>query len=192
MPRTIDSNTLRAMTRDDYRPVVLVEVVTPSLNIRLTSNTQDVTFDGDLYTAGLLSGISEIPETTDLNDAQIAVSFSGIDAAIKAAVVAPDFINSKVTVRIQFFDQDWVTSGDGLLYFIGSAASQNIASGKTSAITVSCKSRIASLSRPRSERYSDQEQQAQYPGDLGMQYASELASKTIIWPSSEWFKEDAK
>ena len=115
-----------------------------------------------------------------------------IDAAIKAAVVAPDFINSKVTVRIQFFDQDWVTSGDGLLYFIGSAASQNIASGQTSAITVSCKSRIASLSRPRSERYSDQEQQAQYPGDLGMQYASELASKTIIWPSSEWFKEDAK
>lgn len=192
MPRTIDSNTLRAMTRDDYRPVVLVEVVTPSLNIRLTSNTQDVTFDGDLYTAGLLSGISEIPETTDLNDAQIAVSFSGIDAAIKAAVVAPDFINSKVTVRIQFFDQDWVASGDGLLYFIGSAASQNIASGQTSAITVSCKSRIASLSRPRSERYSDQEQQAQYPGDLGMQYASGLASKTIIWPSSEWFKEDAK
>lgn len=192
MTRTIDSNTLRAMTRDDYRPVVLVEVVTPSLNIRLTSNTQDVTFDGDLYTAGLLSGISEIPETTDLNDAQIAVSFSGIDTAIKAAVVAPDFINSKVTVRIQFFDQDWVTSGDGLLYFIGSAASQNIASGQTSSITVSCKSRIASLSRPRSERYSDQEQQAQYPGDLGMQYASELASKTIIWPSSEWFKEDAK
>lgn len=192
MPRTIDSNTLRAMTRDDYRPVVLVEVVTPSLNIRLTSNTQDVTFDGDLYTAGLLSGISEIPETTDLNDAQIAVSFSGIDAAIKAAVVSPDFINSKVTVRIQFFNQDWVASGDGLLYFIGSAASQNIASGQTSAITVSCKSRIASLSRPRSERYSDQEQQAQYPGDLGMQYASELASKTIIWPSSEWFKEDAK
>lgn len=192
MTRSVDSNTLRAMTRQDYKPVVLVEIITPSLNIRLTSNTQDLVFDGDTYTAGLLSGISEIPETTDLKDAQIALGFSGIDPAIKAAVVSPDFINSKVTVRIQFFDQNWVSSGDGLIYFIGSAASQNIASGQSSAITVSCKSRIASLGRPRSERYSDQEQQAQHPGDLGMQYASELASKEIIWPAAAWFKEAAK
>lgn len=192
MTRSIDSNTLRAMTQQDYKPVVLVEIITPSLNIRLTSNTQDLVFDSNTYTAGLLSGISEIPETTDLKDAQIALGFSGIDPAIKAAVVSPDFINSQVTVRIQFFDQNWVTSGDGLIYFIGSAASQNIASGKSSAITVSCKSRISSLSRPRSERYSDQEQQAQHTGDLGMQYASELASKEIIWPAATWFKEAAK
>ena len=192
MTRLVDSNTLRAMTRDDYRPVVLVEIVSPSLNIRLTSNTQDVVFDTDTYTAGLLSGIGEISETTDLKDAQTAITFSGIDAAIKAAVVASDFINSSVTIRIQFFNQNWQSSGDGIIYFSGAVASQNIASGQTSSITVSCKSRIASMSRPRSERYSDQEQQAQYPGDLGMQYAAELASKEIIWPSAAWFKEDAE
>lgn len=190
MTRTIDSNTLRAMTRLDYRPIVLVEIDTPSLAIRLTSSTQDVVFESNTYIANALGGISTIAETADLNDAQISIIFSGIDPAIKAAVVASDFINSKVTVRVQFFDGGWKSSGDGLIYFIGSAASQNIASGQSSDITVSCKSKVASLSRPRSERYSDQEQQAQYPGDLGMQYASELASKDIIWPNAAWFKEN--
>ncbi len=190
MPRTIDSGTITAMSQDSYKPVVLVEVNTPSLDIRLTSNTQDVVYDSNTYTAGALGGISTISETADINDAQISIIFSGIDPAIKAAVVASDFINSKVTVRVQFFDGGWKSSGDGLIYFIGSAASQNIASGQSSDITVSCKSKVASLSRPRSERYSDQEQQAQYPGDLGMQYASELASKDIIWPNSAWFKEN--
>lgn len=190
MPRTIDSGTMRAMTRGDYRPVILVEIITPSLNIRLTSNTQDIVYNSNTYTANAMGGISAIPETSDLNDAQVSIGFSGIDPAIKAAVVASDFINSKVTVRVQFFDSNWQSAGDGLLYFSGSAASQNIASGQSSEIMIACKSKIASLSRPRSERYSDQEQQAQYPGDLGMQYASELASKQIIWPSAEWFKEN--
>ena len=190
MPRTIDSGTMRAMTKHDYKPVVLVEIITPSLDIRLTSNMQDVIYNTNTYTAGILGGISTIPETSDLNDAQISLMLSGVDPAIKAGVVASDFINSSITVRVQFFSDDWISSGDGLLYFTGSAASQNIASGSSSEITISCKSLIASLSRPRSERYSDQEQQAQHPGDLGMQFASELASRDIIWPAAEWFKEN--
>ena len=190
MTRLIDQGTIRAMSKDSYRPIVLIEIETPSFPIRLVSNMQDVVFGGNTYTSGVIGGISDIAETTDLNDAQISIILSGVDPAIKAAVVAPDFINSPITVRIQFFDEQWVTSGDGLIYFVGSAASQNIASGNSSEITISCKSKIATLSRPRSERYSDQEQQAQYPGDLGMQYATELASRLIVWPAKEWFKEN--
>lgn len=190
MTRSIDQGTLRAMSLDSYRPVILIEINTPGLFIRLTSNMQDVVFDGNTYTAGALSGVGGIAETDDLNDAQMSIIFSGIDPAIKSAVVSSNFINSPISVRIQFFDEQWVAHGDGLVYFIGSAAGQNIASGQTSEITVSCRSRMASLSRPRSERYSDQEQQAQYPGDLGMQFASELASRTIVWPNSQWFKDN--
>ena len=190
MSRLVDNGTIRAMSKGSYRPIVLVEIVTPSLNIRLVSNSQDVVYNGNTYTAGLLGGISEITESTDLNKAQISLIVSGVEPSIKAAVVAPDFINSKITVRVQFFDENWKTPGDGLIYFVGSAASQNIASSANSEITISCKSRIATLSRPRSERYSDQEQQAQHPGDLGMQYATELASRQIIWPARQWFKDN--
>lgn len=195
MPRTIDSGTMRAMTKASYRPVILVEILSPSLPIRLTSNSQDLVYNSNTYTAGGLGGISAIPETDDLNDSQISIIFSGVDPAIKAAVVASDFINSSVSVRAQFFNDNFESSGDGLLYFTGSVASQNIASGASSEITISCKSLIASLSRPRSERYSDQEQRAYADSlgttDLGMQFASELASRDIIWPTAEWLKENS-
>ncbi len=196
MPRTIDSGTMRAMCRADYRPIVLIEIETekapptPSSFIRLTSNNQDLTYNSQTYTAGGIGGISTLSESDDLSDAQLSIILSGVDPAIKAAATASDFLNSKVTVRIQFFNERYQSSGDGLLYFTGSVSGQNIASGRTSEITLSCKSIIASLSRPRSERYSDQEQQAQHAGDLGMQFASELASRDIIWPAAEWFKEN--
>jgi len=191
MPRTIDTGTIRAMSKIGYKPVILIEILTPSLDIRLTSNMQDLTYNFNNYTAGLIGGISAIPETMDLKDSQISMILSGVDPAIKAAVVAPDFINSPVTIRVQFFNDQYKTAGDGFVYFIGSAASQNIASSSSSEITIGCRSRIASLGRPRSERYSDQEQQAKHPGDLGMQFASELASRDIIWPAAEWFKENS-
>ena len=86
-----------------------------------------------------------------------------------------------------FFDENWLSVGDGLSFLEGSARSQNIALGKQAEITVSCKSKISTLSRTRSERKSDQDQQAKYPGDLGMQYASTVSSQDIVWLASEWF-----
>lgn len=189
MSRSIDDATVLAMQEGVTRPIVLVKIATPSINILMTSAMQDVVFDGDTYTYGTLGNISTIPETDDLKDSSIALTFSAVDSATISAVSAPDFINSPVTVRVMFFDENWQTVGDGLSFFEGGASGQNIALGQSAEITVSCKSKIAALSRPRSERYSDQDQQAKHPGDLGMQYATTVSSKDIVWPSAAWFKQ---
>lgn len=187
MSRVIDDATVLAMQADVVRPIVLVKIATPSLNILMTSGMQDIDFGGDTYTYGTLGNISTIPETDDLKDSSLSLTFSAVDPATIAAVSAADFVNSPVQVRVMFFDENWLSVGDGLSFFEGSASSQNIALGQQADITVSCKSKISTLSRPRSERYSDQDQQAKYPGDLGMQYASTVSSQDIIWPASEWF-----
>ena len=188
MTRIIDDATSLALQDDVTRPIVLVKIATPSGDILMCSAMQDVLFAGDTYTYGTLGAISPINETDDLNDSSITLSFSAIDSATISAIAAPDFINSQVTVRVMYYNEQWQSVGDGLLYFEGGAASQNIALGETAEITVNCKSKLSTLSRPRSERYSDQDQQAKYPGDLGMQYATTVSSKTIVWPASEWFE----
>ena len=187
MTRSIDDATVLAMQEGVTRPIVLVKIATPSLDILMTSAMQDVDFGGDTYTYGTLGNISTISETDNLKDSSITLTFSAVDPATIAAIASADFVNSPITVRVMFFDENWQTVGDGLLYFEGGAASQNIALGVSAEITVNCKSKLSTLSRPRSERYSDQDQQAKYPGDLGMQYATTVSSKDIVWPSSAWF-----
>tara|TARA_R110002167_G_scaffold45515_5_gene136739 strand:+ start:2515 stop:3081 length:567 start_codon:yes stop_codon:yes gene_type:complete len=188
MSRIIDDATVLAMQADVTRPIVLVKVNTPSLDILMCSAMQDLDFGGDTYSYGVLGNISTINETDDLKDASITLTFSAVDPTIIAAVSGSDFVNSTVTVRIMFFDEDWQSVGDGLLFFEGGASSQNIALGQTAEISVNCKSKIAALNRARSERYSDQDQQAKYHGDLGMQYATTVSSKDIVWPAAEWFQ----
>ena len=189
MTRLIDDATVLAMQEGVSRPVVLVKIATPLIDILMTSSMQDINFGGDTYTYGTLGNISTISETDDIKDSSITLAFSAIDPATIAAIASPDFVNSLVSVRIMFFDNDWQSVGDGLLYFEGGASSQNIALGVSAEITVNCKSKLSTLSRPRSERYSDQDQQAKYPGDLGMQYATTVSSKDIVWPDSAWFSQ---
>lgn len=188
MSRSIDDATVLAANADIVRPVVLVEIITPSLDIRMCSLMQDIDFNGNTYTYGSLGNIGTINESDDITESSCTLTFGAIDSATVAAIAASDFINSPVSIRIMFCDEEWQPVGDGVIYFEGSAASQNIALGETAEITVNCKSKIASLNRPRSIRYSDQEQQAKYPGDLGMQYATTVSNANVRWPAAEWFE----
>lgn len=187
MSRYIDDATVLVLQEPVKRPVVLVEIITPTIPIRMCSAMQDIEHEGETYTYGTLGNIGTVSETDNINDAQISIDFSAVDPATISAIGANNFINSPIKVIVVFYSDSWQPVGDGLLYFEGSAASQNIALGQSAQITVNCKSKIASLSRPRSERYSDQEQQAKHPGDLGMQYATTVSSQEIVWPSSAWF-----
>jgi hypothetical protein len=59
--------------------------------------------------------------------------------------------------------------------------------GKTGMIEVTVTDESADWTRVRSERYTDQDQQAVYPGDKGFEFVSSIASKEVIWPASTFF-----
>ena len=152
MSRVIDDAKVLAMQSDVVRPIVLVKIATPSLDILITSGMQDIDFGGDTYNYGTLGNHSIITETDELKDSTMTLTFRDFDPATIAAVSAADFVNSTVLVRVMFFDENWLSVGDGLSLFAGSASSQNRDLGKQEEIMVSYKSKISQLSRPRSEK----------------------------------------
>jgi hypothetical protein len=54
-------------------------------------------------------------------------------------------------------------------------------SGDTASITVQAESRFIELERTHERRYTDQDQQQLYPGDLGLEYVAGLQDKEIAW-----------
>jgi hypothetical protein len=53
--------------------------------------------------------------------------------------------------------------------------------GETATISIAYESRLIDLQKPRESRYTDQDQQRAYPGDLGMAFVPSLQEKTLNW-----------
>lgn len=186
MPRTLSPEAITALSSDSPRFVVLVRIATPSLTLRMTSDTGPVSFGGETYMPGTLGGIGAVREGSDMAETTIGIDFSGVDLPTLAVAASPDFINSPVSVWLLV--EGGGQSGSVLLFSGFTAGAPNISYGQESRVMVQCKGKFAALDRPRTERYADQDQQRKYPGDLGMQYASTVSSRDVIWPAASWFK----
>ena len=188
MTRPIDSLGIAQIDSGSIRPVIIVKIEAPAGDILITSHTMDVVYGGETYTYGTLGNISPVSETGTL-ESGIAITLSGVDVPTMAAVSSGDFINSPVTVRMLFLDDSWSVSGSGLLLFSGNATGAPVINyGAVSDIAIQCQDKFTALDRERTERYSDASQQAEYPGDLGMQYAATVASKEVRWPAASFFE----
>lgn len=55
------------------------------------------------------------------------------------------------------------------------------ADGDTTRITAQYEDRLVDLERARERRYTDEDQQYEYPGDLGFEFVSALQDKQLIW-----------
>jgi hypothetical protein len=53
--------------------------------------------------------------------------------------------------------------------------------GETSQVRIACESRLIDLQRARERRFTDEDQQELYPGDLGLEYVAGLQEREIAW-----------
>lgn len=216
MPRTISADAIAALSSGSPRFVVLVRIETPSLTVRMTSESGSVNFEGEVYEPGTLGNIGSVSESNDISQSSIGIDFSGVDIPTLAVASSADFINSPVSIYLlvggggipaEFrgdstlvtADSSMVTADSAGSVFTGNihlfsgytAGSPNISYGSESKVSVICRGKFAALNRKKTERYADQDQQRKYPGDIGMQYASTVASRDVIWPSASWFRNNS-
>lgn len=213
MPRTLSADTIAALESGQCKFIVLVKIESPTLTLRMTSSPVDTYFittgawidskiwddddvwydagGAEVYLPGTLGKISPVGESTDISDAGISLTFSGVDVTTLSVSAAPDFINSPVSVVLLISSDVSATAGSFILFEGFVTNSPSISYGANSTVVVSCQGKFAALDRERSERYSDQEQQRKHPGDLGLQYATTVSSKEVIWPSASWFRNNS-
>ena len=188
--RTLSPDIVAAFESGAVHIIVLVEIVTPTLTVRMTSDTYDNEFNGETFVTGTLGSISAVDESGDISSTGISITFSGVDPTTLAVAASNGFLNSPVKIWLHISSDVSETEG-AMLFFDGfTTGAPSISYGNSSSVAVSCQGKFAALDRPRSERYADAEQQKKYPGDLGMQYASTVANKVVIWPAAKWFKNN--
>jgi hypothetical protein len=184
--RSITAATQTAIEADVVRPVILVDIELDSGTIRANSSDRNLVFGGNTYAGiGAFGGVSAIEESGELQGAGIRLTLTGIATAYVTAVLSESYQGRPVTIRQGFLNDAYTLIADPIVQFVGLIDQMALTLGQTATITLSAEHKLVRWERPNVRRYTDADQQKLYPGDLGLQFISQVVEKEILWGRKE-------
>lgn len=166
---------------DRCEPIWLVDLEFVSGWLYLWSGHGEITWNSKTYLGvGDLGTVESVSESDDLRAESVRLTMTGLDPDLLALSLG-DFRQSK-TARVHLgFLSEGALVADPYTAFEGLMDVPTIDEGAdTATITLTCESRLITLQKPRLRRYTDEDQQAEHPGDLGMEYVT-VATGKVLW-----------
>lgn len=166
--------------------------VFPLVELQFASGTQylcglgfDVAWGGNTYQAALgVMSIDVVAETASTYPS-MRISLAGATQAAVAWALNEDVQGRPLILRLAALDAANAVQVDANVW-TGLMDSISLPDMRT--VAISAEDRRATWDRPRTKRFTDAQLQADYPGDLGLQYVAEMENKRLIWPSAAFFK----
>ena len=165
------------------RPALLAELQFVDGTSYLWTGVGPLAWGGHTWLGlGSLGTVSPVEETTDLKAVGAKFQLSGVDPTLLATVMGEPIQGRPALLYLAFFDPDWQLIPDPVLLFRGRMDTVEIPVGGDSAtIALNVENRLRDLERVRVRRYTDADQQAEYPGDQGFAFVTALQDAQIIW-----------
>ena len=179
------SGTPTDFTADSLQPFLAIKAEFDSGDVRLWGGYGDLTIGGEEYIGGgSLLSISGIEETSEIAARGASVVLAGLDPAIISIALEENYQNRACTIFIGTLTDAGAVE-DSYTLFRGRIDQMSIEeSGETASISVSIENRLIDLERPRIRRFTNEDQQALYPGDTGFSFVNDLQDKTFEWGKS--------
>jgi hypothetical protein len=183
MSRGLDTANLAAVNNDKVAPILFAELDFASGIVRVHSGIGTVSWGGyDWSGVGTLGSIEGLDENSDLTRKTVNFTLTGIPNDLLAAFLNEHYQGRSAKVYIGFFDNTtYQLVANPANLFIGKMDNVKTKFGKTFSISLSAENRMASWNRPVVRRYNDADQQSRFPGDLGLQFITQAATKEIVW-----------
>ena len=182
MSRNISASFISAITATSVKVRLLAYFDFPAGELRLWSGIGNLSWNSETWTgAGTLLNFSPPKTGTDLSSASATFSLSGASASILSAALAADYQNRACEAYFAVLD-----AADAVIAtpykFQGRMDMMDIVdSPEQTVITLTAESRLIDFERPRIRRYSNQDQQDLYAGDVGLEFASVMPNLKISW-----------
>jgi hypothetical protein len=178
MSRTLPAGMAAALAQSSVTLFYAVEMLFDSGTIRLWTGYGDKTIDLQKYTgAGTLLNIDGIAEVADLNASGITISLSGISSSVISLALQENYQGRVAKV---YFGVEGVS---GVVeVFSGFMDVMTIEhSGETMRVTLSVESKLVTLQRPNTRRYTSANHKIRYPSDTFFDHVTKLQDKEIVW-----------
>lgn len=172
MARDLSSGFEAEIDAQVLRPVVLIEALFDSGDLRFWTGYGDLVYDGDTYTgSGDLVKMNRVDETQDLTANNVAFELSGIPSSIVSIALGEDYQGRVITAYFAVLDSDFSLIADPYQIFSGYMDVMQIEdSGTEARITVNSESELIVLKDSKERRYTPEDQKQDYPNDEGLDF----------------------
>lgn len=182
MSRDITAGVVAQTQAAQVQPFFMYEGEFISGAIRAWTGIGALNWNGQVWEGfGTLLGISDIAEDNEISAKGITITLSGIPSESISLALQDSRQGSDGSVYIGFMDNNQIVT-DPVLVFQGRLDVVEINEGAdTSSISMNYESRLIDLQKPRSSRFTDEDQKRAFPGDLGCAFVISLQDKNIRW-----------
>ena len=147
-------------------------------NITMTAGGSSKTFTG----LGDFLGISPISESSTLQMSGVTLSMSGIKSSLISTALSAQYTNRNGAIYLGMYDTSRNVIADVYTVFKGTMDVLNISEqGNTATITLNIESRLISFDLPVDRKYTLEDQQVDFPNDVGFEFIPDLQDKEITW-----------
>lgn len=183
MSRTLTTAADNALSDAHVPLLCLIELAFASGTVRVCNAGYNFSWNGHTWLgAGRVLGISPVEEGADLQAYGVSMRLSGVPADMVAIALAEHYQGRTAKIWAAPLTSNYTLISDPVLVFNGRMDVMPIKmEGGSATIDLSVESRLIDWERPRVRRYNDADQQAVYPGDLGLQYVEQMVSKDLVW-----------
>lgn len=180
--RTLTTAVSNAVDAGNVPLVIFVEMDFQSGFLRVNNSAQTIAWDGrDWIGVGALGSIDPIAETADLSAQGLAFRISGVPTEHIAVALGQKYQGRACKVWYAPLDSGHVVIADPIGPFSYRMDTMDIELGATATISVAAESRLIDWERSSVSRYTNEEQQRLFPGDLGLEFVPQMAEKQIRW-----------
>jgi len=181
--RDITTATKDAASADAIQPILMAKLEFDGGDVTAHSGLGSIAFNGDTYLGvGRFAGIGTATETSDLSNAPISISLSGIPNDIVAVLLAEQYQGRRATIYLAYLDlTTYSLIADPCIIYRGLIDTADIDQGATFSVSLSIGNRFAAWQAPVIRRYNNADQQARYPGDKGLRFVEQAAERSVTW-----------
>ena len=187
MARSITTAFKNAIKSSVVRPLLAVELEFSTGTLRFWNGYGDLTMtaggSSNTFTGlGDLIGVSPIGESDQVEAIGASLSLTGIKSSFISTALTGNYTNRNASIFLGVFDTSKSVIADVYTLFKGKMDIMKIDEGPESAtITLNLENRLIALDRPLNRRFTHEDQQERFSGDLGLEFVPDLQDKEIIW-----------
>ncbi|WP_249732000.1 hypothetical protein [Roseococcus sp. SDR] len=166
-------------------PVILCELDFASGPFRVWTGLGDLEWAGKTFEGvGDLGAMSDVEETVELRAVRLDLTLSPVpQEVVDIALAERSYRLRPAKLWIALLGEDGAFVSDPFPLWSGIMDTMEVVDGAQPRVTLSCESRLVDLERAEVRRYTDADQQAEYPGDRFFEYVPALQEAEIRLPA---------
>jgi hypothetical protein len=186
MTRVLSEATTAAVQARVVRPALLADLAFGSGNLRLWTGIGDLVWNGVVFTgAGGLVGISEVEEATEVRATTTTLTLSGVSADMVAIALADTWQGRPADLYLALFDEAGALLSDPITVRTARMDQLTWTEGGTASFALTLEDELADITRVQERRYTDRDQQGEFPGDLINEYVVASQRQVIRWGTAD-------